>query len=110
MTDKWYFICGKYTGKTPKETAANIAHARQANEMLVRSGAAFVFCPHMNWAGMENDLPYQLFTDMCIRALLEIPFTHIYMLEGWETSGFAPIEMTVARCKGIEVVYESLEF
>ena len=109
MTDKWYFICGPYTGKTPDEIAANIAHAKRANEMLVGSGAAFVFCPHMNWAGLETTLSYHLFTDMCIRALIEIPFTHIYMLDGWEDSGFPPTELTVARCKGIEVIYESIE-
>ena len=106
MTDKWWFIAGAYTGKTPEETAANTAHAKAANERLVRSGAAFVFCPHMNWAGLETTLPYHLFTDMCVRALLEIPFTHIYMLSNWKESGFAPVEHTIARNKGIKVVYE----
>lgn len=98
------FISGKYSG-TPEEIDQNIAHAREAAELLWLNGWAAI-CPHLNTAHFEgSDVDFYAGYLRMIDRLL--PGTDIiYALKNWEDSTGARLEVNRARERGIEVIEE----
>jgi hypothetical protein len=109
---KVIYVAGKYLGKSNWETYLNIHKARVVAERLWSEGWA-VICPHSNTAffdgedGTNKDNPTGSWMKW-VNGDLEIlaRCDAIYVLNNWEDSKGAKLELQHARRLGLEVLFE----
>lgn len=92
------YIAGQYSG----DVSHNIQIAKEESLKLWKMGFT-VFCPHMNTANFENDIPYNRVMDGCIEILEKCDA--VVLLQNWEQSTGAKIEKEFAENHDIPVYY-----
>jgi hypothetical protein len=109
---KVIYVAGKYLGKSNWETYLNIHKARVAAEKLWNDGWA-VICPHSNTAffdgsGVEDKNNPNGNWAMWLNGDLEIlaRCDAIYVLDNWEESKGATMELYEARRLGLQVIFQ----
>lgn len=104
------YVAGKYLGESDWETYNNIHKARVAARKLWDEGWA-VICPHSNTAFMggvgernkdDGDWLKWITGDKEIISRCDA----IFMMDNWQDSKGARIELNEARGLGLEVIYE----
>ncbi len=96
------YVSGRYRAKTLLGKLWNIWKARRAAQRLWEDGWV-VICPHLNTAMFNEKHPYIAGDCEIIKRCCDA----IYMLENWEKSEGAQIELATAKIKGIAIYYES---
>ena len=109
---KLIYIAGKYLGEGDWETYNNIHKAREAAVKLWAEGWA-VICPHSNSSFMGGagerdrgnpDGEWRKFLDGDMEIISRCDV--IYMLDNWQDSMGAKLELAAAERLGIDVMYE----
>lgn len=105
---KVIYVAGKYQAKTEWGLVQNIRHAERVALELWGKGWA-VICPHKNTAHFggfldDAELDHQLWLNGDLELLRRCDA--IYMLNNWETSRGARMELELAKNLGLEIYYE----
>ena len=100
---KVIYVAGKYRANSPNDMFNNIMHARDAARILWLKGWA-VICPHANSIFMDGCHTDKMF----LKGDLEIirRCDAIYMLNNYEASHGALVELELAQELGLEIFYE----
>ena len=95
------YIAGPYRADTDAGVEANIQRAAALARRLWAEGYA-VFCPHTNSAHFGGIVPEYQFVagDLAWLACADV----VFVMDGWEKSVGARIEVKVAKEKGIPVI------
>lgn len=101
---KIIYVAGKYRGESENEVFENIIHARREALKLWHQGWA-VICPHTNTMFMGSRLGGD---EKFIEGDLEIVkrCDGIYMLNNWQKSEGAKLELAKAQEIGLAIYYE----
>jgi hypothetical protein len=107
MKDKIIYISGKYSGKTKEETTRNIEQARLMAAKVWELGYPCL-CPHTNTMHFEDicNCEYNDYIEGDLHLLSKCD--GILMLDNYESSNGAKIELDFARAREMSVYY-SLE-
>ncbi len=98
---KIIYVSGRYRAKTTLGKLWNIWKARRAAQRLWEEGWV-VICPHLNTAMFNEKYPYIAGDCEIIKRCCDA----IYMLENFEKSEGAQVELATAKIKGIAIYYE----
>lgn len=98
------YISGPYRAPSIDGTYNNIHNARRIAREYWLKGYA-VICPHMNTAMMDGRDTDEMFLDGDIEILKRCDA--IVMIEGWENSIGARMELAAAERHGLEVIYHN---
>lgn len=100
---KVIYISGAYRADNESDVFENIMRARAVAQGLWRAGWA-VICPHTNTIFMGSMLSDSSFLEGDLELLKRCDA--IYMLEDWEYSKGATIELAKARELGLDIYYQ----
>ena len=96
------YVAGPYRAATPRRVLANIWRAQEAALAIWCMGGVAI-CPHSNCFLFDGEAP----DDVWLKGDLELlrRSDALLLSEGWEASGGAQAEKTLAEALGLPVFY-----
>lgn len=99
------YISGKYSSSTSEETQGYVDHANDAGIRLLREGRVPII-PHVNFHFFPKDITYKQFMLADIEIMKRCD--SLYMLNNFEDSRGAKIELWLAKRWNKKIEYEEL--
>lgn len=97
------YIAGSYTADLPEINLIHIRAALLAGVAIIEAKGWHVIVPH---ASMDHTTPWHRAMRRCIDTVdsLDIKTDCLVVLPGWQQSRGASMEVSIARCRGLEVL------